>query len=236
MTLQDIDTHQYIGVKADDIHGEYVSKNTKLSYNKDGNKSIYYADFSENYDSEDFTCAGFTFASDTFEYTFGRIMDDGPTNQEQYVGYGQNMVKFDPPAPKKEIITSNGESTEHYNCPDLAKTWTYEVSQAIAGDIPKAHYFSGFAFEDNVEECQKILDIKVYGDNKDVSSEFDISQNGNLVKARLKDPNDPEFYKRGIYVLKIKIKMNIMKDATKEQLMELRNLWEKHGHYNEKTQ
>lgn len=24
-----------------------------------------------------------------------------------------------------------------------------------------------------------------------------------------------------------------MKDATKEQLMELRNLWEKHGHYNE---
>ena len=89
-------------------------------------------------------------------------MDDGPTNQEQYVGYGQNMVKFDPPAPKKEIITSNGESTEHYNCPDLAKTWTYEVSQAIAGDIPKAHYFSGFAFEDNVEECQKILDIKVY--------------------------------------------------------------------------
>ena len=233
MTLQDIDTHQYIGVKADDIHGEYVSKNTKLSYNKDGNKSIYYADFSENYDSEDFTCAGFTFASDTFEYTFGRIMDDGPTNQEQYVGYGQNMVKFDPPAPKKEIITSNGESTEHYNCPDLAKTWTYEVSQAIAGDIPKAHYFSGFAFEDNVEECQKILDIKVYGDNKDVSSEFDISQNGNLVKARLKDPNDPEFYKRGIYVLKIKIKMNIMKDASKEQLMELRNLWEKHGHYNE---
>lgn len=233
MTLQDIDTHQYIGVKADDIHGEYVSKNTKLSYNKDGNKSIYYADFSENYDSEDFTCAGFTFASDTFEYTFGRIMDDGPTNQEQYVGYGQNMVKFDPPAPKKEIITSNGESTEHYNCPDLAKTWTYEVSQAIAGDIPKAHYFSGFAFEDNVEECQKILDIKVYGDNKDVSSEFDISQNGNLVKARLKDPNDPEFYKRGTYVLKIKIKMNIMKDATKEQLMELRNLWEKHGHYNE---
>lgn len=45
MTLQDIDTHQYIGVKADDIHGEYVSKNTKLSYNKDGNKSIYYAVF-----------------------------------------------------------------------------------------------------------------------------------------------------------------------------------------------
>lgn len=233
MTLQDIDTHQYIGVKADDIHGEYVSKNTKLSYKKDGNMSIYYADFEENYDSEDFTCAGFTFASDTFEYTFGRIRDDGPTNQEQYVGYGQNMIKFDPPSPKKEIITSKGESTEHYTCPDLSKTWTYEVSQMIAGDIPKAHYFTGFAFEDNVEECQKILDIKVYGDEQDVSDEFDISQNGNLVKARLKNPGDPQFYKRGIYVLKIKTKMNIMKDATKEQLTELRNLWEKHGHYNE---
>ena len=44
---------------------------------------------------------------------------------------------------KREIITSKGESTEHYTCSDLSKTWTYaEVSQMIAGDIPKAHYFT----------------------------------------------------------------------------------------------
>ena len=232
MTLKDIDTHQYIGIKADDIHGEYVSKNTKLSYKKDGNMSIYYADFPDNYNSEDFTCAGFTFASDSFEYTFGRILEGGPTKQEQYVGYGQNMVKFDPVDPRKEIITSNGETTSHYVCKDLSETWTYEVSQVIAGEIPKAHYFKKFAFEDQVEECLKILDIKVYGDDTDVSSEFDISQKGNLIKAELKNPNDPGFYKRAMYTLKIKVKMNVPQDASKEELEQLRSTWDKHGHYN----
>lgn len=236
ITLQDIDTHQYIGVKADDIHGEYVSKNTKLSYKKDRNRSIYYADFSDNYDSEDFTCAGFTFSSDTFEYTFGRILDDGPTNQEQYVGYGQNMVKFDPVDPQKQIISSTGESTDHYNSSSLAEIWTYEISQPIAGEIPKAHYFKKFVFEDQLEECLKILDIKVYGDDKDVSGEFDISQSGHFVKAQLKDPNDSKFYQRGIYTLKIKVKMDIPENASKEQLNELRKIWDRHDHYNaEKT-
>lgn len=234
MTLKDIDTHQYVGIKADDIHGEYVSKNTKLSYKKDGNMSIYYADFPDNYNSEDFTCAGFTFESDSFEYTFGRILEGGPTKQEQYVGYGQNMVKFEPVDPRKEIITSNGEATDHYVCKDLSETWTYEVSQVIAGEIPKAHYFKKFAFEDQVEECLKILDIKVYGDDTDVSSEFDISQKGNLIKAELKNPNDAGFYKRAMYTLKIKVKMNVPQDATKEELEQLRSIWDKHGHYNAK--
>lgn len=234
MTLKDIDTHQYIGVKADDIHGEYVSKNTKLSYKKDGNTRIYYADFPENYDCEDFTCAGFTFSSDSFEYTFGRILADGPTNQEQYVGYGQNMTKFDPVDPRKEIIASNGETTTKYISKSLADTWTYEVSQAIAGEIPKAHYFKKFVFEDKIEDCLKILDIKVYGDGKDVSKEFDISENAHLVSAKLKNPMDDTFYQRGMYTLRIKVGMDIPQNATKEQLDELRSTWEKHGHYNAK--
>ena len=233
MTLKDIDTHQYVGVKADHIHGEYVSKNTKLSYKKDGSTSIYYADFSQNYNSEDFTCAGFTFSSDTFEYTFGRILAEGPTNQEQYVGVGQNMVKFEPVDPRKEIITSKDEETQHHTCSNLADTWTYEVKQAIAGEIPKAHYFKKFIFEDQIEECLKIFDIKVYGDDEDVSDEFNISQDGHLVKAELKDPQNPSFYKRGIYTLKIKVGMDIPQNATKEQLMQLKSIWEKHGHYNE---
>lgn len=234
ITLKDIDTYQYVGVKAENIHGEYVSKNTKLSYRKEGNTSIYYADFSENYNSEDFTCAGFTFSSDTFEYTFGRVLEEGPTKQEQYVGYGQNMVKFDPVDPRKEILTSKGEITQHLTCSDLTQSWTYEISQAIAGEIPKAHYFKKFTFEDQIEKCLKILDIKVYGDGEDVSKEFDISQNGHLVMADLKNPNDDQFYQREIYTLKIKVKMDIPQNMTKEQLKELKTIWEDHGHYNEK--
>lgn len=236
MTLKDIDTYQYIGVKADNIHGEYVSKNTKLSYKKDGNTSIYYADFKDNYSGQDFTSAGFTFTSDTFEYSFGRVMDQGPTGSVQYVGYGQNMVKFDSPGPRKEIVTSKGIESTKYTGTDLSEAWTYEISQAIAGEIPEAHYFKNFIFEDQIESCQKILDIKVFGDNKDVSNEFDISQTGHVVRAKLKNPSDAAFYKRGVYTLKIKVKMDILQDATKDVMDELRTIWNKHGHYNaEKT-
>ena len=110
----------------------------------------------------------------------------------------------------------------------------YEVSQVIAGEIPKAHYFDKFAFEDQIESCLKILDIKVYGDDEDVSSQFDISQNGNLVRAELKNPKDAEFYKKSVYKLKIKVKMNIPENASKEQLDQLRKIWKEHGHYNTK--
>lgn len=232
MTLKDIDTYQYIGIKADKIHGEYVSKNTKLSYKKSGGTSIYYADFSDNYSSQDFTCVGFTFASDSFEYTFGRNLNKAPTKKEQYVGYGQNMIRFDPVDPTKEIIAEDGTKTEHLNSEDLTKTWDYEVSQVIAGEIPQAHYFDRFAFEDQIESCLKILDIKVYGDDEDVSGQFHISQNGNLVKAELKNPKDPEFYKKGVYKLKIKVKMKIPENASKEQFDQLRRIWKEHGHYN----
>lgn len=232
MTLKDIDTYQYIGIKADKIHGEYVSKNTKLSYKKSGETSLYYADFQDNYSSEDFTCVGFTFASDSFEYTFGRNLDKAPTKEEQYVGYGQNMIRFDPVDPKKEIIAEDGTITDHLSVKDMTKTWDYEVSQVIAGEIPQAHYFDRFAFEDQIESCLKIQDIKVYGDGEDVSSQFYISQNGNLVKAELKNPKDPEFYKKGVYKLKVKVKMNIPNDASKEQLDQLHKIWKEHGHYN----
>ena len=234
MTLKDIDTYQYIGIKANNIHGEYVSKNTKLSCKRSGETSIYYADFPDNYSSEDFTCVGFTFASDSFEYTFGRSLEKAPTKEEQYVGYGQNMIRFDPVDPTKEVIGEDGTKTKHRSVEDLTRSWDYEVSQVIAGEIPKAHYFDKFAFEDQIESCLKILDIKVYGDDEDVSSQFDISQNGNLVRAELKNPKDAEFYKKSVYKLKIKVKMNIPENASKEQLDQLRKIWKEHGHYNTK--
>ena len=130
-----------------------------------------------------------------FEYTFGRSLEKAPTKEEQYVGYGQNMIRFDPVDPTKEVIGEDGTKTEHLRVQDLAKSWDYEVSQVIAGEIPKAHYFDKFAFEDQIESCLKILDIKVYGDDEDVSSQFDISQNGNLVRAELKNRKMPNFIK-----------------------------------------
>ena len=231
VTLQDIDTRQYIGVKADNIHGQYVSHNTKLSYKKSEGMNIYYADFDEDYDSQDFTCAGFTFTSDSFEYTFGRNLNRKPTNQEQYVGSGQNMVRFEPTDPKKYIIQSDNTRVERYQSKSLAETWTYEVEQAIAGEIPEAHYYKKFILKDQIEQCLKILDIKVFGDGYDVTEEFHIEKEGNQITAALKNPQSAEFYKRGIYTLKIQVKMDIPENPSQQQLNDLRKVWTEHGHY-----
>ena len=40
VTLKDIDSHQYIGVKASKVDGQYVSSNTKLSYKEDNGTYI----------------------------------------------------------------------------------------------------------------------------------------------------------------------------------------------------
>lgn len=53
VTLKDIDSNQYIGVKANKVNGQYVSKDTKLSYKEDNGTYIYYADTDKDYDSED---------------------------------------------------------------------------------------------------------------------------------------------------------------------------------------
>ena len=66
VTLKDIDSKQYIGVKANKVDGQYVSSNTKLSYKEDNGTYIYYADYDDDYDSQDFTCASFTFKGDSF--------------------------------------------------------------------------------------------------------------------------------------------------------------------------
>lgn len=232
VTLKDIDTRQYIGIRADRIYGQYVSKNTRLSYKKSDGMNIYFADYNTNYESEDFTCAGFTFTSDSFEYTFGRILDQEPTKQEQYVGSGQNMVRFEPADPKKYIIKSDNTRTEQYQVKSLAQSWIYEVEQPIAGEIPEVHYYKKFAFKDNVEQCLKILDVKVLGDGRDVTDEFQVKKNGNQIEAVLKNPGDAEFYKRSVYTLRIQVKMDIPENPSKEQLDNLRKTWAEHGHYN----
>ena len=98
VTLKDIDDSQYIAIKADKVVGQYVSGDTKLNYKEDNGTLIYADKTGTNYDSEAFTCVAFTFESTTFDYTFGRVRAEGPSNQEQYVGSGQNMFVV-PPVP-----------------------------------------------------------------------------------------------------------------------------------------
>ena len=237
VTLKDIDSHQYIGVKASKVDGQYVSSNTKLSYKEDNGTYIYYADYDDDYDSQDFTCAAFTFQGDSFEYTFGRNLAE-PTRRDQFVGSGQNMTRFKTVPPTKTVTDNNETQVTSNTVEHFGQDWTYNVEQVIPAGIPEAHRYSKFAFEDQIESCMKINSVKVVASKmestKDATSWFDIKTDGNKVTATLKDPKGNEsFYKYGIYTLKINVSLNIPENATEEQMTALREQWKQHGHYNE---
>ena len=237
VTLKDIDSKQYIGVKANKVDGQYVSSNTKLSYKEDNGTCIYYADYDDDYDSQDFTCAAFTFQGDSFEYTFGRNLAE-PTRRDQFVGSGQNMTRFKTVPPTKTVTDNNETQVTSNTVEHFGQDWTYNVEQVIPAGIPEAHRYSKFAFEDQIESCMKINSVKVVASKmestKDATSWFDIKTDGNKVTATLKDPKGNEsFYKYGIYTLKINVSLNIPENATEEQMTALREQWKQHGHYNE---
>ena len=237
VTLKDIDSKQYIGVKANKVDGQYVSSNTKLSYKEDNGTYIYYADTDKDYDSEDFTCAAFTFEGNSFEYTFGRNLAE-PTRRDQFVGSGQNMTRFKTVPPTKTVTDNNETQVTSNTVEHFGQDWTYNVEQVIPAGIPEAHRYSKFAFEDQIESCLKINSVKVVASKmestKDATSWFDIKTDGNKVTATLKDPKgNDSFYKYGIYTLKINVSLNIPENASEEQMAALKEQWKQHGHLNE---
>ena len=237
VTLKDIDSKQYIGVKANKVDGQYVSSNTKLSYKEDNGTYIYYADYDDDYDSQDFTCAAFTFQGDSFEYTFGRNLSE-PTRRDQFVGSGQNMTRFKTVPPTKTVTDNNETQVTSNTVEHFGQDWTYNVEQVIPAGIPEAHRYSKFAFEDQIESCLKINSVKVVASKmestKDATSWFDIKTDGNKVTATLKDPKgNDSFYKYGIYTLKINVSLNIPENASEEQMAALKEQWKQHGHLNE---
>ena len=237
VTLKDIDDSQYIAIKADKVVGQYVSSNTKLNYKEDNGTLIYADKTGTNYDSEAFTCVAFTFESTTFDYTFGRVRAEGPSNQEQYVGSGQNMFVVPPVPPTKTVSDEDETDVTKNTVRDLGKSWTYSVSQPISQGIPKNFYFDKFIFKDTIEECMKIVSVKVEAEDADaeitdVTSWFNISTMGNNVTATLKNPDASNFYDNTIYTLKVKAKMDVPDNATVAQLETLRTKWTQHGHYN----
>lgn len=237
VTLKDIDAHQYIGIKASKVDGQYVSSNTKLSYKEDNGTYIYYANYDNDYDSEDFTCAAFIFEGSSFEYTFGRNIAE-PTCHDQFVGSGQNMVKFETVPPRKSVSDNNETNVTSNTVEHFGQNWTYNIEQVIPTQIPEAHHYSGFQFEDQIESCMKINSVKVVASNmekeKNATSWFDITTDGNKVVAKLKDAKgNDDFYKYGIYILKIDVSLDIPEDATQEQMAALKKQWKEHGHYDE---
>ena len=236
VTLKDIDDSQYIAIKADRVVGQYVSGNTNLYFKEDNGTLVYADKTGKNYDSEAFTCVAFTFESTSFDYTFGRDLAE-PTNQEQYVGSGQNMFEVPPVAPKKTITDNDETDVTQNELRHLAESWTYSVTQPIAQGIPENFYFDKFIFEDAIDDCLKVENVKVMAEDadaniSDVTSMFTVSTDkNNKVTATLKNPKNPDFYSNTIYMMKIQVKINIPENWTADQKKELEKKWETHGHY-----
>lgn len=248
VTLNDIDACQYIGIDADRMDGHYVSSDTHLKYKQiDSGMSIYAETENELAESDAWSAAAFIFTGNSLTYKFGRMDErpgsatEGPTNLQQYVGTGQAMTRFNPPNPVKTVTNdSNDKETDvkEVHIRDLGKTWTYTVEQAVPSNMPENFYYNGFAFEDKIEECMKILDVKVLAEDSNsesinVSGMFDISTAGNKVTAALKNPKSAAFYENTVYKLQIRVRMNVPENPTEEQLNALRETWTTHGHYNE---
>lgn len=246
VTLNDIDSYQYIGISAAKIDGQYVASNTILSYKKSGNKNVYFADSGTNYDGEAKTAAGFIFEDSSFDYTFGRdggLDADGnhvdySSNQEQYVGSGQSMVNITPPNPVKSVSDANETEVTNNTIEHIGDSFTYHVEQAIPSNMPENFYYDNFSFEDQIESCLKILGVKVKAEDadsqkQDVTSMFNISTTGNKVTAALKNPKSAAFYENTVYRLEITVKMDVPEGATEAQLNTLKEKWSSHGHYNE---
>ncbi|RGH23187.1 isopeptide-forming domain-containing fimbrial protein [Anaerostipes sp. AF04-45] len=236
VTLKDIDDGQYIGIKADRVVGQYVSSNTNLCFAEDNGTLIYADQTGKNYDSEAFTCVAFTFESTSFDYTFGRTRDE-PSNQEQYVGSGQNMFEVPPVKPKKTITDSDETNVTQNYIRHLAESWTYSVTQPIAQGIPENFYFDNFIFEDAIDDCLKVENVTIMAEDananvSDVTSMFTVATDqNNKVTATLKNPKNPDFYSNTIYTMKIKVKINIPENWTADQKKALEKKWEDHGHY-----
>lgn len=244
VSLTDIDACQYVGVKAGNLAGEYVSRDTHLAYMKtSGGFSIYAEKDNKLAENDAWSTAAFIFSGNNFVYKFGRMDkrpgDDssswGPTRVQQYVGTGQVMTTFKLSNPVKTVSDSNETNVKQNTVDHLAENWTYSVEQPVPDGTPENFYYDSFAFEDQVESCMKINSVKVEADNanavtKDVTNMFTITQTGNKVVAKLKNPKNAAFYNNTIYRLKINVKMNIPDDVTEEQLEALKATWKEHGH------
>lgn len=240
LTLTDIDAAQYVSVKADKITGSYVSADTKLLYMETAGRE-YYCSKDESYQEQAYSAVGFTFETTSFSYKFGRDMrrdkdTDVATRNWQYVESGQSMVNFEPGDPEKTVTDADETEVKDNTVGHLGETWTYNVSQAIPA-VAENFYYDSFVFEDTIEECMKILDVKVMASNgtaeKDATSLFTVSRNGNTIKATAKNPKAAAFYQNTVYTLKVKVKMDVPENATETQIADLKSKWKEHGHYSE---
>lgn len=232
-TFEDIDSLQFLSFdhSANNVQKHYADENSELNYGYTGGESTYYCPFQGNQPNGNPEFAmGLTFDTSAFSVTFGN--NNWNNYNYAYFGmFGYDMVKKDTPLPTK-TVSDNDETDKTENTienPD--DSFTYEVKQEIPTGMSPVLYYKSFEIQDEIDSCLQIMDVKIFRNTTDVSNDFSITKDNNVVKAAAKASAlaDSQFYggeeaSGGSYRLQIKVRIN--KSVSMDQL-------EKEGHYNQ---
>ena len=247
LSVADIDVWQYVMVGADKIVGQYVSDDTDLWYGKDGDNVVYASRNDTNYSGDACSYVAFTFEASTFTYTFGRCLEitgatnnpQPPTNQDQFLGSGQNMFRIPPASPTKTVSGDNGEQVKHNELSALSQGWVYFINQPTPTDVPEKFYYDKFVFKDDIDTCLDIESIQIIATDKDgveddVTKWFDITKEDNKVRATMKKEHldNAKTYQKVSYEMQINVRWHVPEDFQAENEAYIAK-WKAHGHYNE---
>ena len=242
LSVADIDVWQYVMVGADKIVGQYVSDDTDLWYGEDGDNVIYASRNDTNYSGDACSYVAFTFEASTFTYTFGRCleiddMQQPPTNQDQFLGSGQNMFRIPPASPTKTVSGDNGEQVKHNELSALSQGWVYFINQPTPTDVPEKFYYDKFVFKDDVDTCLEIDSIQIIATDKDgveddVTKWFDVTKADNKVRAAMKKEHldNAKTYQKVSYEMQINVRWHVPEDFEAENPAYMAK-WKEHGHY-----
>ena len=244
LSIADIDVWQYVMVGADKIVGQYVSDDTDLWYGEDGDNVVYASRNDMNYSGDACSYVAFTFEASTFTYTFGRCleindMQQPPTNQDQFLGSGQNMFRIQPASPTKTVSGDNGEQVKHNELSALSQGWVYFINQPTPTDVPEKFYYDKFVFKDDIDTCLDIESIQIIATDKDgveddVTKWFDVTKADNKVRAAMKKEHldNAKTYQKVSYEMQINVRWHVPEDFQAENEAYIAK-WKAHGHYNE---
>ena len=244
LSVADIDVWQYVMVGADKIVGQYVSEDTDLWYGEEGDNVVYASRNDTNYSGDACSYVAFTFEASTFTYTFGRCLEkegvqQPPTNQDQFLGSGQNMFRIPPASPTKTVSGNNGEKVKYNELSALSQGWAYFINQPTPTDVPEKFYYDKFVFKDDIDTCLDIESIQIIATDKDgveddVTKWFDITKKDNKVRASMKKEHldNAKSYQKVSYEMQINVRWHVPEDFQAENEAYIAK-WKEHGHYNE---
>ena len=162
-------------------------------------------------------------AKATFSYTFSgkahnQYILDGNNDSsfniiefESAKAIPSNIPSAGPPSVEK-TVSDEDESDVHENTIlQRDEEWTYQVAGAVPLETETGNFYYSFAFYDQIDENLEIKEITIIrGAGTDVTDNFEISTEGNLITAQARNVKTDSFYG---YTYFLNVRVGIRPDA-----------------------